>query len=311
MKKLILLLLFIPLVSFGQSEFSNGYIAGFKKGYCGESYGCISPELTFYNAPQPNLGFNSYSDGYSQGIIAGKKLQAKENPTTTQRKRKSGQNALISGAGDLGRSMIPTYTPNTNTYSSSTSSSTTRKSSSSQNRQTQSTKKESLQSARITNLVDTAVKENKAGNYSLAGKQLFSAYELSGEPNYLYYSASSFVNAKEYSIALEYYKLLLRNGYEADSEYFVTSVETGIEEKVTETEYNLFKSSNDYTNARIGKTESRLPEIYRNIALLYAEITGDLEKAYLYIGTSIDLFPNDIENIKLANKIIELRNQKK
>ena len=135
MKKLILILLFIPLVSFGQTVFSNGYIAGFKKGYCGESYGCISPELTFYNAPQPNLGFNSYSDGYSQGIIAGKKFQAKENPTTTQRKRKSGQNALISGARDLGRSNIPTYTPNTNTYSSSTSSSTTRKSSSSQNRQ--------------------------------------------------------------------------------------------------------------------------------------------------------------------------------
>ena len=304
MKKLILLLLFIPIVSFGQTAFSNGYKAGFKKGYCLEEVGCISPIPPI--SPISNPGFYTYSDGYARGVQDGKK--AKSSNTV---KRKSGQNALISGAGDLGRSMIPTYTPNTNTYSSSTSSSTTRKSSSSQNRQTQSTKKQSLQSRRIANLVDTAVKENKAGNYSLAGKQLFSAYELSGEPNYLYYSASSFVNAKEYSIALEYYKLLLRNGYEADSEYFVTSVETGIEEKVTETEYNLFKSSNDYTNARIGKTESRLPEIYRNIALLYAEITGDLEKAYLYIGTSIDLFPNDIENIKLANKIIELRNQKK
>ena len=52
------------------------------------------------------------------------------------------------------------------------------------------------------------------------------------------------------------------------SEYFVTPVETGIEEKVSDTEYNLFKNSKDYSNQRIGKTESRLPEIVKNIALI-------------------------------------------
>ena len=127
MKKLLLVLLFVPLVSFGQDAFSNGYKAGYKKGYCLEDINCIPPIPPVLTISKP--GFSTYSDGYARGVSDGKK--AKSSNTV---KRKSGQNALISGARDLGRSNIPTYTPNTNSYSAST-----RKSPSNQYTQTRST----------------------------------------------------------------------------------------------------------------------------------------------------------------------------
>ena len=37
-------------------------------------------------------------------------------------------------------------------------------------------------------------------------------------------------------------------------EYFVTNNETGVEEKVSQTEYDLLKSSKDYSNPRIGQS---------------------------------------------------------
>ena len=77
------------------------------------------------------------------------------------------------------------------------------------------------------------------------------------------------------------------------SEYFVTPVETNVEEKVTQTEYNLFKSSKDYTNQRVGKTESRLPEIVKNIALIYVQ-KGEVDLAISAIKEAREINPDDI-----------------
>ena len=38
-----------------------------------------------------------------------------------------------------------------------------------------------------------------------------------------------------------------------------------------ETEFDLLKSSKDYSNPRVGQTESRYPEIVKNIALIYVQ----------------------------------------
>ena len=112
--------------------------------------------------------------------------------------------------------------------------------------------------------------------------------------NYLYFSASSAVNSKLYDTALEYYLKLKNMGYTGVvSEYFVTPVETNVEEKVTQTEYNLFKSSKDYTNQRIGKTESRLPEIVKNIALIYVQ-KGEVDLAISAIKEAREINPDDI-----------------
>ena len=78
MKKLILILLFIPLVSFGQTSFENGFKEGFVKGYCGESVECVSPPYPV--VPMPNLSFNSYGDGFARGIDAGREYKVGQFP---------------------------------------------------------------------------------------------------------------------------------------------------------------------------------------------------------------------------------------
>lgn len=147
-------------------------------------------------------------------------------------------------------------------------------------------------------LVNSAVEDNKTGNFKSASVKLYDAYLMNPEKddniNYLYFSASSAVNSKDYDTALEYYAKLKDMGYTGVvSEYFVTPVETNIEEKVSETEYNLFKNSKDYTNQRVGKTESRLPEIVKNIALIYVQ-KGEVDLAISAIKEARAINPDDV-----------------
>ena len=145
------------------------------------------------------------------------------------------------------------------------------------------------------------IQDNKNDKYLEASKKLYDAYLMNPEKEdnitYLYFAASSAVNSKEYDTALEYYLKLKNMGYTGVvSEYFVTPNESGIEEKVSETEYNLFKSSKDYTNQRIGKTESRLPEIVKNIALIYVQ-KGENDKAISAIKEARAINPDDVNLI--------------
>ena len=147
-------------------------------------------------------------------------------------------------------------------------------------------------------LVNSAVEDNKNGNFKSASVKLYDAYLMNPEKddniNYLYFSASSAVNSKDYDTALEYYAKLKDMRYTGVvSEYFVTPVETNIEEKVSETEYNLFKNSKDYTNQRVGKTESRLPEIVKNIALIYVQ-KGEVDLAISAIKEARAINPDDV-----------------
>jgi tetratricopeptide (TPR) repeat protein len=164
-------------------------------------------------------------------------------------------------------------------------------------------------------LVNSAVADNKKDDYKSAAKKLYDAYLINPDKenniHYLYYAASSAVNAKEYDISLEYYLFLKNMGYTGiTSEFFVTPVESEIEEKVTETEYNLFKSSKDHTNPRIGKTESRLPEIVKNIALIYVQ-KGEVDLAISAIKEAREVNPEDVNlllseadlYIKLGDKL--------
>ena len=76
-------------------------------------------------------------------------------------------------------------------------------------------------------------------------------------------------------------------------EYFVTNNETGVEEKVSQTEYDLLKSSKDYSNPRIGQTESRFPEIVKNIALIYVQ-QGKNDLAEAAIKEAREIQPDDV-----------------
>ena len=123
-------------------------------------------------------------------------------------------------------------------------------------------------------IVNGAVNDNKEGNFLDAAEKLIMAYNMDTEQyvDYLYFAAGSAVNGKDYEKSLKYYLELKNKGYTGIvDEFFVTNNETGQEEKVSQTEYDLLKSSKEYSNPRIGQTESRFPEIVKNIALIYVQ----------------------------------------
>ncbi len=145
-------------------------------------------------------------------------------------------------------------------------------------------------------VVNSAVTDNQNSNFLDAAEKLIMAYEMDMDKNidYLYFAAGSAVNGKDYDLSLEYYVKLKNMGYTGIvDEYFVTNNETGVEEKVSQTEYDLLKSSKDYSNPRIGQTESRFPEIVKNIALIYVQ-QGKNDLAEAAIKEAREIQPDDV-----------------
>ena len=146
-----------------------------------------------------------------------------------------------------------------------------------------------------TSIINSAVEDNRNSNYSVASDKLLMAYRMNEEKNkdYLYYAAGSAVNSKEYDKALDYYVELKENNYTGViDEYYITNNETGEEEKVSETEFDLLKNSKDYSNPRVGQTESRYPEIVKNIALIYVQ-QGKNDVAIEAIQEARSIQPDD------------------
>jgi tetratricopeptide (TPR) repeat protein len=146
-----------------------------------------------------------------------------------------------------------------------------------------------------TSIINSAVEDNRNSNYSVAADKLIMAYRMNEEKNrdYLYFAAGSAVNSKEYDKALDYYVELKENNYTGViDEYYITNNETGEEEKVSETEFDLLKSSKDYSNPRVGQTESRYPEIAKNIALIYVQ-QGKNDVAIEAIQEARSIQPDD------------------
>ena len=146
-----------------------------------------------------------------------------------------------------------------------------------------------------TSIINSAVEDNRNSNYSVASDKLIMAYRMNEEKNkdYLYYAAGSAVNSKEYDKALDYYVELKENNYTGViDEYYITNNETGEEEKVSETEFELLKNSKDYSNPRVGQTESRYPEIVKNIALIYVQ-QGKNDVAIEAIQEARSIQPDD------------------
>ena len=147
-------------------------------------------------------------------------------------------------------------------------------------------------------IVNSAVNDNKENKYDSSMKKLFLAYQFNGNEEYLYYAAGSAVNSKNYDNAIKYYLELKDNGYTGIiDEYYVTNNETGIEEKVdSKTEFEILKNDKQYSNARIGQTESRYPEIIKNIALLYV-VQKKIDLAINAIDEARKIQPDDVNLI--------------
>ena len=158
-------------------------------------------------------------------------------------------------------------------------------------------------------LVNSAIDDNGSGEFKSSTEKLYLAYLIDPELNqdYLYFAASSAVNAEMFDVALDYYIQLKDMKYTGVvTKYYVTEIESGVENEVTESEYNLYKRSKSYENHREEDTPSRFPEIVKNIALIYAQL-GDTEKAISAVQEARLANPTDLNLILTeANIYIEL-----
>ena len=158
-------------------------------------------------------------------------------------------------------------------------------------------------------IVNSAIDDNSNGDFKSSTEKLYMAYKIDPEQNidYLYFAASSAVNAEMFDVALDYYIQLKDKNYTGVvTKYFVTEVESGVETEVTESEYNLYKKSKSYENHREEDTPSRFPEVVKNIALIYAQL-GDNDKAMAAVQEARVADPTDLNLILTeANIYIEL-----
>ena len=130
--------------------------------------------------------------------------------------------------------------------------------------------------------------------------------------DYLYYAASSAVNGGDYERALTYYLELKDLGYTGSVEkFYATENESGEEVELSAENYALFQKLKSYSNFRTEMTESKLPEIIKNIALIYVQ----QKRNDLAIGAIKDaraVNPLDVGLILTeANLYIQLGDKKK
>ncbi len=164
-----------------------------------------------------------------------------------------------------------------------------------------------------TAIITSAVGDNETENYLAAAKKLKMVYDLKKDINqeYLYYAASSAVNSQDYPVALEYYEELRDIKYEGiETNFYITEVSSGNEIEInSETEFKLLQKSKDYSNPREEETESKFPEIVKNIALIYKEL-GQNDKALAAIEAARSSNPDDVGLIiTAANIYFELDNK--
>ena len=159
-------------------------------------------------------------------------------------------------------------------------------------------------------IVTSAIGDQENENFISSAKKLYGAYKINPENNqlYLYYAASSSVSAKDYDQALAYYQMLIDINYEGiETKYYITEVASGNEIEVgSESEFNLLKRTNDYSDPREEETESKYPEIVKNVALIYNTL-GEKDKALDAIKTAREANPDDVGLIiTTANIYFEL-----
>ncbi len=163
-------------------------------------------------------------------------------------------------------------------------------------------------------IVTAAIEDNEGQNFAASAEKLFMAYQIDPEngKDYLYFAASNCVNGKQYERALEMYAILKEIKYTGiTTTYFVTEVATNQEIEVSEMEYGIYQKSKDYINPKEVKSESKYPEIVKNIALIYAQ-QGENEKAIEAVQEARKESPDDLNLILTeANIYIELDEKEK
>ena len=161
----------------------------------------------------------------------------------------------------------------------------------------------------ISDIVNSAILDNKQESYAESSKKLYLAYNIDNEgEDYLYYAASGSVNAGDWKTALKLYLELKELNYQGIiTKYYVTKIDTGEKLEVDSMQYELFKKlRKEYSDFIEEKTESKFPEIVKNIALIYNQL-GMKDQAMSAVSEARNSNPEDVNLILVeANLYIEL-----
>ncbi|MFI1771467.1 tetratricopeptide repeat protein [Thalassobellus citreus] len=134
--------------------------------------------------------------------------------------------------------------------------------------------------------------------YSVASKYFEKSYRLSEKDTlFLYYAAATAVNVQEYDRAIGLYEELKNLGYTGiETKYFATNKETGEEEILDKSTRDIYVKAKSHINPGERLTDSKKPEIVKNIALIYVS-QGEDEKAIEAMKDARAESPNDVNLI--------------
>jgi tetratricopeptide (TPR) repeat protein len=152
-----------------------------------------------------------------------------------------------------------------------------------------------LKATYVLDLVNKAVADQGKGDQKGSAKKLYTAYNLSGNQDYLYYAASAYVSAKEYKTALPMYVELKEKNYTGvKTEYLAYNIATKKEEVFPNKSLrSLSLKSGTHLKPVDRKSKSLLPEIVKNIALINVEL-GDTDAAVKAIKDARLANPSDV-----------------
>lgn len=144
-------------------------------------------------------------------------------------------------------------------------------------------------------LVNAAVDDNNSQDFAAGADKLYSAYKIRPQDTvYLYFAASSAVNGKEYTKALKFYNELKDINYDgSETKFTAVNIETGEVEEMDKTSRDLYVKAGTHKDPQTKVTDSKRPEIIKNIALIYQQ-EGDNEKALAAYDDAIATNPDDV-----------------
>jgi tetratricopeptide (TPR) repeat protein len=144
-------------------------------------------------------------------------------------------------------------------------------------------------------------------DFSSASDYFEKAFKVSKRDTvYLYYAAASSVNVEDYDRALKLYEELKKLNYTGKAkEFYATNKETGKEEVFDKPTRDIYVRSGTHTTPGERVTESKKPEIVKNVAYIYVS-KGENEKAIQAIKDAKAESPDDV-NLIMSEASIYLK----
>ncbi len=147
-------------------------------------------------------------------------------------------------------------------------------------------------------IINAAVEDNNNKDFKAGAAKLYMGYKLSPKDTiYLYYAASSAVNAADYDTALKYYNELKAVGYDGSGvKYSAVNIESGKVEEMDKTTRDLYVKAGTHKDPKEERTPSKRAEIVKNLALIYQQ-QGKNEEALAAYEDAISSNPDDVNLI--------------